>query len=406
MESFESVVLGYWIEAGGVCEEEKECGISHFLEHMAFKGTTSRNVKQIAEEIESVGGFLNAYTSKETTAFHAKVLKEDKELAIDILSDILQNSTFPEEELEKERGVIVQEIYQTYDAPDDIIFDHFQNVAFANQSLGRPILGSVETVSKINAQDLRAYMSKHYNADNIVFAAAGNVDHDEALKLADKYLSNFKTNVSPVCDARHNYVGGSYSDIRDLEQTHAIIGFEGLPSLSEDYYASAVLSSILGGGMSSRLFQEVREKRGLAYSIYAFSSSYKKNGAFGVYAATSADKVAELSDTVAEELVKIRQNVLEQELERTKAQLKAALLMARESASSSCEQISRQTSLFGRPLEKEKIVKKIEDVSIEDVRRLADKIFSSKPSVITVGKNDASRVVQALSSQGLYQVSF
>ncbi|MDR0968498.1 MAG: insulinase family protein [Holosporaceae bacterium] len=398
IESFESVVLGYWVKAGGVCENKSECGISHFLEHMAFKGTTSRNAKQISEEIESVGGFLNAYTSKEITAFHAKVLKENKELVIDVLSDILQNPTFPEEELERERGVIMQEIYQTQDTPDDIIFDHFQNVAFANQSLGRPILGTAEIVSKITARDLQDYRAKYYNADNIIFAAAGNVDHDELLKLADKYLSKFRNNVTPVHDKRYDYVGGSYSDVRDIEQTHVIIGFDGLSSASEDYYAAATLSSILGGGMSSRLFQEVREKRGLAYSIYAFSSSYKRNGTFGVYAATSPDKLTELSKVIANELTKIEEDVLEKELDKTKAQLKSALLMARESSSASCEQIANQTAIFGSPLEKEDVVKKIESVSIEDVKKLANKIFSSKTSVVTVGKNDATPVIEVLRS--------
>jgi predicted Zn-dependent peptidase len=368
---------------------------------MAFKGTKSRNVKQIAEEIESVGGFLNAYTSKETTAFHAKVLKEDKRLALDILSDILQNPTFPAEELERERGVIIQEIYMTQDTPDDIIFDHFQNVAFANQSLGRPILGPVETVSKIDASDLRAYRSKYYSADNIVFAAAGNVDHDEVLRLAEEYFAGFKTDATPVCDKQYDYVGGTYSDIRDLEQTHLIIGFNGLSSTSEDYYTLAILSSILGGGMSSRLFQEVREKRGLAYSIYAFSSSYRKNGAFGIYAATSPDKLAELSNVVAGELVEIRRNISEKELKRTKAQFKASLLMAKESASASCEQIANQTLIFQRPIEQNETLEKINSVGIEDVQKLAEKILSSNASVISVGKSDASQAVQALNSCGI-----
>ncbi|MDR2645759.1 MAG: insulinase family protein [Holosporaceae bacterium] len=401
MESFESVALGYWIEVGSVCEKESNCGISHFLEHMAFKGTMSRSAKQITEEIESVGGYLNAYTSKETTAFHAKILKKDKQLAVEILSDILQNPTFPTEELEKERGVIIQEILQTYDTPDDVIFDHFQNVAFANQSLGRPIAGTIEIVSQINAQNLFDYRSRYYNADNIIFGAVGDVNHDELLRNAEQYFSKFKIDDTSVHDEQYDYRGGVYSDIRELEQTHVIIGFNGLPSLSEDYYTLAILSSILGGGMSSRLFQEIREKRGLAYSVYSFTSSYKKNGLFGIYAATTADKLAELSSVVSCELMKMCDNVSQKELERTKAQLHSGLLMSSESNSASCERIANQTLIFKHPIEFREILQKIDDTTITDVQKLASKIFSSAAAVATVGKNDASCVIQALRSRGI-----
>ncbi|MDR0580550.1 MAG: insulinase family protein [Holosporaceae bacterium] len=401
MESFESIALGYWIEVGSVCEEESNCGISHFLEHMAFKGTTSRNAKQIAEEIESVGGYLNAYTSKETTAFHAKVLKKDRQLAVDVLSDILQNPTFPKEELEKERGVIMQEIFQTHDTPDDIIFDHFQNVAFANQPLGRPIAGTIEIVSQINAPNLFDYISRYYNADNIIFTAVGDVNHDELLRSTEQYFSKFKTDDTLVHDEQYDYRGGVYSDIRELEQIHVIIGFNGLSSLSENYYTLAILSSILGGGMSSRLFQEIREKRGLAYSVYSFTSSYKKNGLFGIYAAVTADKLAELSSVVSCELTKMCDNVSQKELERTKAQLRSSLLMSSESNSASCEHIANQTLIFKRPIEFREILQKIDDTTIADVQKLASKIFSSAATIATVGKNDASCVIKALQSYGI-----
>ncbi|MDR2781368.1 MAG: insulinase family protein [Holosporaceae bacterium] len=401
MENFESVALGYWIEAGGIRENESNCGISHFLEHMAFKGTTSRSAKQIADEIESVGGFLNAYTSKETTAFHAKVLKQDQGLAIDILSDILQNPTFLADDLEKERSVILQEISQTQDTPDDIIFDHFQNVAFANQSLGRSILGPVNVVSRLTAGDLREYRSKYYNADNIVFGAAGNVDHCELLDLASGYFSRFKTYTTPIHNEQYKYVGGTYSDIRDLEQTHVVIGFQGVSSLDDDYYTSTIMSSILGGGMSSRLFQEVRENRGLAYSIYSFSSSHRRNGVFGIYAATSAEKLEELSDVVACELMKICDSVLDQELEKNKTQFRAGLLMANESNSSSCEQIVNQTLIFKRPIDRDEILQKINNITTDDVKKLAAKMMSSNVSIVTVGKKDAESVLKTLQNHGI-----
>ncbi|MDR0678171.1 MAG: insulinase family protein [Holosporaceae bacterium] len=401
IENFESVALGYWIEAGGTCEEENNYGISHFLEHMAFKGTTSRDAKQIIEEIESVGGYLNAYTSKETTAFHAKVLKENWPLAMEVLSDILQNPTFPCKELERERGVILQEISQTHDTPDDIIFDHFQSVAFTNQSLGRPILGSTDIVLNINVSDLRDYRSRYYNADNVVFAAVGNLDHDKLLNQADRYFSRFKTGVTRVCDKRYDYVGGIHSDIRDLEQTHVIIGFEGVSSLSDDYYTLAILSSVLGGGMSSRLFQEIREKRGLAYTVYSFSSSYRKNGLFGVYAATSTDNLAELSNIVSGELIKMCGDISEKELKRTKAQFKSSLLISRENNSILCEQIVNQTLIFKRPIDTKEIIGKIDSITLKDLQNLMTKILSSKASIATVGKGDASSIIGALQSHGL-----
>ena len=401
IDNFESVVLGYWVEAGAVCEDETNNGISHFLEHMAFKGTTTRTAKQIAEAIESVGGYSNAYTSRETTAFHARVLKDDKNVAIDILSDIMQNPTFQKEELERERGVILQEISQTNDTPDDIIFDYFQSVAFPNQSMGRPILGPSRIVSKITSDDLRTYRNQYYNADNMLFCAAGNISHEEVLDYADKYFSNFSRKKTQVHDKKYEYRGGLYSDVRDLEQSHVIIGFEGIPSLSEDYYKMAIFSSILGGGMSSRLFQEVREKRGLVYSVYSFTSSYKRNGLFGIYAATSKDKLTELATVATAELLKMRDDITEKEFNRTKTQFRASLLMSQENSASVCEQIANQTMVFGQPLKREEILMRIDAVTIEDIKKLADKIVSSSVSVVTVGQGNTDLIVPALEHNGL-----
>ena len=401
IDNFESVVLGYWVEAGAVCEDETNNGISHFLEHMAFKGTTTRTAKQIAEAIESVGGYSNAYTSRETTAFHARVLKDDKNVAIDILSDIMQNPTFQKEELERERGVILQEISQTNDTPDDIIFDYFQSVAFPNQSMGRPILGPSRIVSKITSDDLRTYRNQYYNADNMLFCAAGNISHEEVLDYADKYFSNFSRKKTQVHDKKYEYLGGLYSDVRDLEQSHVIIGFEGIPSLSEDYYKMAIFSSILGGGMSSRLFQEVREKRGLVYSVYSFTSSYKRNGLFGIYAATSKDKLTELATVATAELLKMRDDITEKEFNRTKTQFRASLLMSQENSASVCEQIANQTMVFGQPLKREEILMRIDAVTIEDIKKLADKIVSSSVSVVTVGQGNTDLIVPVLEHNGL-----
>lgn len=401
IDGFSSTVLGYWVEAGGVCEAAEDCGISHFLEHMAFKGTSTRTARQIAEEIESVGGYSNAYTSKEVTAFHVKVLGKDIRLAVDILSDILQNPTFMTEELERERGVILQEISQSIDTPDDIIFDHFQRVAFKDQSLGRPILGPVEVVSKINADDLRRYRSTYYNADNIVFAAVGNIDHEELLDFASKHFYNFSTTKTQRLDQTFSYSGGLYSDIRDIEQTHVVIGFNGLANTDADYYTLAIFSSILGGGMSSKLFQEVREKRGLVYSIYTMSSSYKNNGLFGVYAASSANKVEEVTDVVLSEIHKMKFDITEKEFNRTKAQFESSLLMSRENNGTLCEQIVNQTMIFGRSFSNEEIMQKINAVTIDDVKKMTDRILATPPVVVTVGQFDSNQLISILSRNGL-----
>lgn len=388
------------MKVGGVCENSSNCGISHFLEHMAFKGTKTRTAKQIADEIESVGGYLNAYTSKEVTAYHSKLLGEDKELAIDILSDILQNPTFLKEELERERGVILQEFFQTRDTPDDIIFDHFQNIAFKDQALGTPILGTEEVISKISSDDLGDYLSNHYHANNMIFAAVGNVSHDEILDYADKYFSKFKTEEKSSDVEMFQYVGGSYSDVRDIEQVHAVVGFNGLSCKDPDYYTMAIFSSILGGGMSSRLFQEIREKRGLVYSIYSFSNSYTQNGVFGVYAATTADKLKELSEVLAVELLKMTESITEKEFQRTKAQFKTSLLISSENNTVSCEQLVNQTAVFGHPISHREIIEKIDVVTIDDVKRLANKVLQSDTSVVTVGKCDCSDVLIALKVNG------
>jgi predicted Zn-dependent peptidase len=401
IEGFESVSVGYWVDAGGVREDKTNSGISHFLEHMAFKGTTSRSAKQIAEEIEAVGGYLNAYTSKEVTAYFAKVLGNDCKIALDILADILQNPTFLPEELERERGVILQELYQVRDTPDDIVFDHFQSVCFGDQSIGFPIVGHEGVVARLTAADLRQYRAKYYNADGIILAAAGNVSHDQLIELASESLGAFRSEASPKHDAQYKYIGGAHSDVRELEQVHAIVGFEGVAQLDPDYYTMAIFTSILGGGMSSRLFQEAREKRGLCYSIYAFSSSYKKNGIFGVYTATTADKLAELSDVVASEIVKMRDGISEKEFQITRAQFRASLLMSGENGSTSCEQMANQMKIFGRLVDNEEILAKINAIVPEDIAPLADRILSSRSSTVTVGKCQCSTVLDKLQLNGV-----
>lgn len=384
----ESVSLGIWIKTGSACETEEINGISHFLEHMVFKGTPSRSSLQISEEFEDVGGQSNAYTSREFTAFYAKMLKQDTELAIDILSDIVLNSNFPQEELEKECEVVVQEIKQTIDTPDDIIFDYLQEKAFPNQALGRSILGPVEKVRCFDANILNKYRSTNYSAENSIVCAVGNINHDEFVKMVEKRMSHMQKK-SNFCIDNQLYIGGAYTEKRDIEQAHMVLGFKGKSYSYEDYYPCIIFSTILGGGMSSRLFQEIREKRGLVYSVYSFSNSHTHSGLFGIYAGTTRNELKQLMPVVCDEIKKIRTDlVTEQELKRAKTQLKASMLMALESSSSTVEVLARQMLIFNRVVPVSEMVEKIECITREDIRNVANEVFSSVPSYALMGDID------------------
>ena len=378
----ETASVGVWVDAGARCERPEINGISHLLEHMAFKGTQIRSARDIAEEIEAVGGHLNAYTSREQTAYFAKVLKDDTPLALDILADILQNPTFDEDELEREQTVVVQEIGQAQDTPDDIIFDYFQDIAFPDQPLGRPVLGTSENVQSFTRDNLSAYMDQHYTPGRMVVSAAGNVDHDQLVELTNK---TFLRSTSTVDNANEeaNYVGGHLYQSRDLEQVHLLIGFNGLAYKDQDYYALQVFSTLLGGGMSSRLFQKVREERGLAYSIYSFSTSYVDSGLFGIYAGTSADSTCELIETVCNELLDVVENIGATETARARAQLKSGLLMSLESTSARSEQLARQLLLFGRPISNAEVMEKIDAADPSKLSAVAERIFKNGAPIIT-----------------------
>jgi len=381
----ESVSLGIWVKTGSACESEDINGISHFLEHMVFKGTPNRNSLQISEEFEDVGGQSNAYTSREFTAFYAKMLKQDTELAIDILADIVLNSHFPQEELEKECEVVVQEIKQTIDTPDDIIFDYLQEQAFPNQSVGRSILGPAEKVRGFNANVLNNYRKTNYAAENSVVCAVGNVNHNDFVKMVEKRMIHMQQKTNFRME-KQLYIGGSYAEKRDIEQAHIVLGFKGKSYSYDDYYPSIIFSTILGGGMSSRLFQEIREKRGLVYSVYSFSNSHTQSGLFGIYAGTTRNELKQLIPVVCEEIRKIRTDlVTEQELKRAKTQLKASMLMALESSSSTVEVLARQMLIFNRVVPVNEMVEKIEKITRDDIRNVANEIFASTPSYALMG---------------------
>ena len=397
--TLETASVGVWVNAGARHENEENNGISHLLEHMAFKGTATRTARDIAEEIENVGGHLNAYTSKEQTAYYAKVLREDLPLAITILSDILENPAFAVDELTKEKEVVIQEMGQTRDTPDDVIFDRFQEVAYPNQPLGRPILGTATNVRSFSPQTLSDYMARHYTPDRMVVSAAGNLKHGDLVSLAAKLFRKSKTPIRKEIE-KAKYVGGSHQEQRDLDQVHLVLGFEGLSYTDEDYYALQIFSALFGGGMSSRLFQTIREERGLAYSVYSFATSYADGGLFGIYAGTSKEAATELLETVCQELQQVANHITDAETSRARAQLKSGLLMSLESTSARCGQLAQQLLLFERPLPHREVIDKIDAINPEQLKRVVAKILKSgSPTMITLGPNDDASQYQAVQNR-------
>ena len=384
MDAVETVSLGVWVGVGTRHESPELNGISHLLEHMAFKGTRRRSARAIAEEIEAVGGHLNAYTARELTAYYAKVLKEDIGLALDIIADILQHAAMDEEELARERTVVLQEIGQTNDTPDDIIFDYFQETAFPNQPLGRPVLGSAKVVESVPREALLGYMARHYGAARMVLTAAGKLDHAALVAHAAEAFRELPPVTAPALESAR-YVGGDFRLDRALEQLHLVIGLEGLSYLDPDFYALQVFSTLLGGGMSSRLFQEVRERRGLVYTIHCFSSSFADCGVFGIYAGTGGAEVAELVPVVCHELVRAGGDASEEEVARARAQLKVSTLMALESTGARCDQLAQQMLMFGRPIPISEMIAKIDAVDKSAVARVAARLVATRPTIAALG---------------------
>ncbi|PPQ34284.1 M16 family metallopeptidase [Rhodopila globiformis] len=387
MDRVETVSIGAYVATGSRNETTEENGVSHFLEHMAFKGTASRSAAAIAEEVEAVGGHINAYTAREQTAYYVKLLKEDTALGCDIIGDILTHSSFEPEELERERSVILQEIGQANDTPDDIIFDYFQATAYPNQSLGRAVLGSAEVIRGMGRSVLTGYMGRNYSHGNIVVAATGKLEHGAILDLVQKHFGDLPSGAATPFEAA-TYTGGEFREDRDLDQVHLLLGFPSVGYGDPDYYTTLLLSTLLGGGMSSRLFQEIREKRGLVYSIYSFTAPFKDGGLFGIYAGTGESEAAELTPVVLEELAKVQDGVSEAELARARAQVKASLLMSQESTGSRCEQLARQIQTFGRVVSTAEVLGKINAVTEADIRRMAARHFRAAPTLATVGPSE------------------
>ncbi|OYW57186.1 MAG: peptidase M16 [Hyphomicrobium sp. 32-62-53] len=401
----ETSALGVWVDAGARHERDDEHGLSHLLEHMAFKGTATRSTQDIAEEIEAVGGELNAATGLETTAYFARVLKGDEGLALGIVADILQNSTFADEELEKEREVILQEIAGTLDSPDDLAFDLVHDAAFPDQPAGRTILGTPKSVKSISRNKLKDFLAERYHPKGMVLAGAGAIRHEDAVCHAQALFGGL-SNAGPGAESPAVYRGGVRSSPRKFEQAHLILGFEAPSYREEEFFASQVLSGLLGGGMSSRLFQEVRERRGLCYAIYSTAWGLKDTGLFAVHAATGAGMVGELIDVVSDEIDRMAETgPTEPEVARAKAQLKAGLMMSLESSSARAEQMARQMLLHGRVLTTAEILASVDKVSAAEVTAVAQRLRAKGSSIAVVGagrKSDdlATRAGQRLKRAG------
>ncbi len=384
-----SLSLGIWVKAGARDEQQDETGIAHFLEHMAFKGTSSRNAAQIASEIESVGGFMNAYTSREETAYFISLLPDDMPLGVELLCDILTDSQLPTHEIERERGVIIQEIGQSVDTPDDAVFEQFNLASFGTHSLGNSILGTTESVSGFSQRDLKGFMDRYYGAGQMMFCAAGNLSHDALAEMVESRLGKVKNAQSPSRKAPI-WQAGEMIDSRALEQCHIVFGLSAPQASSAQRYALFLLSNIYGGGMSSRLFQQVREERGLCYSIFSFSQLLSDNGVFGVYAGTSEHQLNEMLTVATAALWDCTHSITDDELARAKQQLKAASLMRRDSVNGMMESTARQLILFGEVLDRDKLIADIDAVSIQQVMDVAaELITNSQPSVALTGPSNS-----------------
>jgi predicted Zn-dependent peptidase len=384
VSAVDSVALGVWVDVGTRDEDLEHNGVAHMVEHMLFKGTKKRNTVEIAESVERVGGHMNAYTSREMTAYYVHLLKEDAPLALDVLADILQNATMPNEEVVRERHVILQEIGMTADTPDDLVFDLYQEIAYPGQAIGAPILGRAPIIASMQRQTMVDYVRRFYTPGRIVVSAAGNIKHDEFVKLVEQHFISLPEGIiKPHQKAR--YQGGQVLEEKKLEQSHIVMGFEGVSRLDEDYYPALALSTIMGGGMSSRLFQEIREKRGLAYAVFCLHHSYQDTGQFMIYAGTGPDDLPQLMPALCEEINKARGLAMPEELERARAQLKAGLVMSRESMKNRAGQQAKHLIQHGTLFDLQESLTELDAVTLKDMRRAAERIFNAKPSLAALG---------------------
>ncbi len=396
MPGLASASVGIWVTAGARNERVEQNGIAHFLEHMAFKGTAKRTSLQIAEAIEDVGGYINAYTSREVTAYYARVLEADVPLAVDVLADILLNPVFDPNEIEVERGVILQEIGQSLDTPDDVIFDWLQEKAYPEQPIGRTILGPTERVSAFSRDDLAGFVSENYGPEQMILAAAGAVDHDALCLVAEQLFGHLNKQGQKDADLAR-FAGGEVRRVKGLEQAHFALAFESPGYRDDAIYVAQVYASILGGGMSSRLFQEIRENRGLCYTIFAQAGAYADTGMITIYSGTSGEQLPELAELSIDEMKRATDDMSAAEVARARAQMKAGLLMGLESPGNRAERLARMVQIWGRVPNLEETVARIDAVTTGDVRDFAAQIVQNAPAAMALyGPVESAPTMEAL----------
>jgi predicted Zn-dependent peptidase len=396
MPGLASAAVGIWVTAGARHERAEQNGIAHFLEHMAFKGTAKRTSLQIAEEIEDVGGYINAYTSREMTAYYARVLEADVPLALDVIADIVLNPAFEAREIEVERHVILQEIGQALDTPDDVIFDWLQEATYPDQPLGRPILGPADRIARYSAEDLRGFVTGHYGPGQMILAASGAVHHDRLVRLAEELFGHLSPLVMPDAEPAR-YACNERREIKELEQAHFALSLEAPGYRDPDLYTSQIYAGVMGGGMSSRLFQKLREERGLCYTTFAQAGAHEDTGALTIYAGTGAKDLADLSWLTIDELRRAAEDMTEAEVNRARTQMKAGLLMGLESPSSRAERLARLVAIWDRVPSLSETIERIDAVDLPTLKTFAEKlVVDGRVSMALYGPVDSAPTLEAL----------
>ncbi|MEW6585647.1 MAG: pitrilysin family protein [Nitrospirota bacterium] len=384
LKNMRSVVIGIWVKVGSRNEPPEANGISHFLEHMFFKGTRKRTARDLAFEIDSLGGELNAFTSRENTTFYVKVLDENIEKGTELLSDIFLNSTFPEDDVEKEKKVIKEEIKMVEDTPDDYVHDLSNETIWGRSGLGQPVLGRRETIRSFTRDDLLAHIRKYYGTKDVVISCAGNIDHDQVIALLNRNFGHLRSGSEPERGGQPQWNSKVAVHNKTLSEAHLCLGVEGLPQASRERYVFFLLNTILGAGVSSRLFQEIREKRGLAYSIYSFVSSYFDTGIWGVYAGVSKKRVREVLELILKEIDGLKDTVTEADLTRAKNQLKGNIILGLESTSGRMNNIARQEIYYGKYFSPKEIIHEIDLVTLDQIGTLAERLIKRERFALTV----------------------
>ncbi len=379
-----SISLGLWIKAGSRDENRRQAGLTHFLEHLVFKGTTTRSARDIAEEFDAVGGELNAFSAKEYTCLYARVLDHHLNTAIDVLSDLATNPVFHASDIESERAVVLEEINMHEDAPAELVHDLFDQRLFAGHPLGRRVIGTDKAILAMTRDDIAAYFRNGYTAPNIVVAAAGNVLHNELVGQIEEALGDHDGAAKTRRSRRPKVASDTFIQPRDTQQAHICYGFEGMSVKDEDRFVLSSIDTVLGGGMSSRLWQKIREKRGLVYAVYSFRSQYAETGSMAVYAGTSADKARQVCRLISDEYGRVAdKGITKNELVRAKEQLKGSLVIGLEDVTTRMSRLGRGLMCGAEILSADELIARVDSVTITDVKRVAAKILTG-PRVLTV----------------------